>query len=115
MAERPWQCLQTGAGRETFERDGRTEEQNREVREGDMRADCLTEACAAGNASNLAVLEAGKATALKYDVMRVCMGPEVLELLLPGAFGDNERIWCRCRPNGLGFPANMRTRSSTVR
>ena len=72
-----------------------------------MRADCLTEAYAAGNASNLADLEAGNATALKYDVMRVCMGPD-LQLLLPGAFGESERIWCRCKSNGLGFPANMR-------
>ena len=115
MAERPWQCLQTGGGRETIEN-----REGKEVGEAEGETENwrgrFPRACAGPNASNLGDLEAGEAAALKYDVMRDCMGPQLLlGLHLPRAFGEEERIWCRCRPNGLGFPANMRNRSSTVR
>ncbi|KAG6997643.1 hypothetical protein G7Y79_00039g076050 [Physcia stellaris] len=113
MTKRLWQCLQTEDERENVEKEMRIEEEEyREIRENDMRIDCLIGACIAENASNLTDLKADKIIALKYDVMRLCMEPD-LQLLLPVTFGEEERIWCRCRPNGLGFPANMRNRSST--
>ena len=115
VAERSWQCLQTGVEREIIgNREGK------EVGEAEGEIDNwrgrFSRACVGSNASNLADLEAGKVIALKYDVMRVCMGPQLsLRLHLPGLRRDNERIWCRCRPKGLDFSANMRYRSFTVR
>ena len=60
-------------------------------------------------------MEAGQATALKYDVMRVCMGPELRGLHLPGFCRDDGLFRRGCRPNGFGLPANMRNRASIVR
>ena len=114
MAERPWQCLQTGGERETFEN-----RKGKEVGEADGETanwrGRFPRACADPNASDLADLEAVEAAALKYDVMRLCMGPELRGLHLPGFCRDNGLFWRGCRPNGLGFPANMRYRSSTVK
>ena len=98
MAERPWQCLQTGGGRENAEKEGRTEanREGKEVGEAEGHRETenwrgtLPRACVGPDASDLADFEAGEAAAWKYDVMRLCMGPHLLlGLHLPKLRGDN--------------------------
>ena len=120
VAERPWQCLQTGDGRETIGNRKGKEVGEVECGETENWRGRFPRACVGPNASNLADLEADEVIAWKYDVMRLCMRSHLLlgllsRLHLSGPFGESERIWCRCRPNGLGFSANIWNRSSTVR
>ena len=122
MAERLWQCLQTRDERETVEKWGRTEA-NREEKKIDEAERDETEnwrgmnprACVGPNASDLIDLEADEAAAWKYDVMRICTGSLLLGLHLPEPREENGLSRRDCRPNGLGFSANMRTRSFTVK
>ena len=74
MTKRSLQCLQTEKKRENVEKKMRIEkEKNREIRENDMRIDCLIDACIVENASNLIDLKTDKIIVLKYDVMRLCI------------------------------------------
>ena len=92
MTKRSLQCLQTKKERENVEKKMRIEEEeNRKIRENDMRVDCLIDACTAENASNLIDLKADKIITLKYDVMRVCMKSD-LQLLLSAIFEEEKRI-----------------------
>lgn len=76
---------------ENVERPERIEEEDWKVREGDMRIEYFIEAYSALKASDLAVLKAGEVLALKYDVMRVCTGSQlVLRLHLPKLRGDDD-------------------------
>ena len=61
VAERPWQCLQTGVERETFE--NRKEEVDEAEGETENLRGTFPRACVGPNASDLADLEAGEATA----------------------------------------------------
>ena len=106
VTERSWQCLQTEDEQETVERKKRIEEEeNRKIREDDMRIECFIETCVDANASNLIALKANEVVALKYDVMRVCMKSQ---LFLSKIFEESERIWCRCKSNEFDFSTNMR-------
>ena len=92
MTKRFLQCLQTENERENVEKKMRIEEEkNREIRENDMRIDCLIDAYIAENVSNLIDLKTNKIIALKYDVIRFCMKSN-LQLFLSMIFEKEKRI-----------------------
>ena len=110
VTERFWQCLQTKKKRKNVEKEKRIEKKNREIRENDMRIDCLIETCVAENASNLIDLKANKIIAWKYNVMRFCMKSNLqllLELHLSKLRENNDLFWLDCKSNELDFSTNM--------